>query len=248
MTEYDLFKEEIQRYLVRSGEKTDLPPITFENYYVELYPKQLSALDELGDEISLHNLINLSLEDMRKEVRKPQHMTKRRIVSLPQAEGIDQDAKLDALKDILEIIESNGDSAVVFTYFKDAPTYYKEALGDKGIYVEDKDSASEIFEKADRFQNGEGVFLVGGYGKLGTGLNIERADYAIYVDTPITWNDYEQSIFRLMRGTRGDRPVHVIKLVAVGTYDEVIQDNVGERKLQHDAVLGKSMSDRAVEE
>ena len=248
MTEYDLFREEIQRYLVRSGEVQDLPPISFENYYVELYPEQLSALDNLGDEISIYNLANLSLDEMRAEVNKPQHMTKRKIVSLPHLEGIEKDAKLDALKDILEEIQSNGDSAIVFTYFKDAATYYKDKIDIKGIFVEDKDGADEIFAKAERFQNGEGTFLLGGYGKLGTGLNLERADYAIYVDTPITWNDYEQSIFRLLRGSRGDRPVHVIKLVAVGTYDEVIQDNVGERKLQHDAVLGQSISDEAVED
>lgn len=176
-------------------------------------------------------------------------MTKRKIVSLPHLEGIEKDAKLEALKEILEEIKSNGDSAIVFTYFREAATYYKEYLKELGgIFVEDKDGADEIFSKADEFQKGEATFLLGGYGKLGTGLNLERADYAIYVDTPITWNDYEQSIFRLLRGSRGDRPVHVIKLVAVGTYDEVIQDNVSERKLQHDAVLGKSMSDDAVED
>lgn len=248
MTEYDLFKKEIQRYLVRSGAKRDLPPITFENYYVELHPEQYKALDSLGDEISIHNLANLSLDQMREEIRKPQHMTKRKIVSLPYLEGVEKDAKLDSLVEILEEIEKNGDSAVVFTYFSEAPTYYRGKLGVKGIFVEQSDDSNTVFEKANRFQEGEGTVLVGGYGKIGTGLNIERADYAIYVDTPITWNDYEQSLFRLLRGSRGDRPVHVVKLVAVGTYDEVIQDNVGERKLQHDAVLGQSMSDEAVEE
>lgn len=245
MTKYDLFKKEIARYMIRRDSTEGLPPITFENHYVDLYREQVKALDEISTDLTLKDLASMTLEQMQDTIRKPEHMEKRRIVSFPHSMGIEKDAKLDALQELIEEIEANNDTAIVFTYFSETPDYYAKNLKADAIYITSKDNTDEVFKKVDRFQSGEGCILVGGYGKIGTGLNIERADYIIFVDTPITWNDYEQAIYRVLRGTRKD-PVTVIKLIAVGTYDEIMQHNVAEKKMQSDMVLGKTISDTAV--
>lgn len=246
-TEPEKFRDSLKRFMIRRTDGLkDLPSIRFVDYFLELGPEQRKAYNEVGQVQNIDSTI-LSLEQLTEELSKGNYMQERRIISAPRTEGIEEDVKLETTKLLLEEILANNKTALIFTYFRDTALVYEEELGKQfpmqGSYV--TENTKDVFGKIEEFQEGKTNFIVGGLSHIGTGFNITRADYVIYVDRPATWNEYEQTYMRAWRTGR-KTPVTVIKLIAVDTWDDKMSWNLHEKKTQQDSILGATVTEAGV--
>lgn len=238
-TEPEKFSKDIQRFMIRRMDKLkDLPTLIFQDVLVELGEKQREAYDEVSQVGTITKEVT-SIEQLQQELGKSSYYEERKLISAPHLLGIEEDVKLETVKELLREIIANGKTAIVYGFFIDTVSNYAKELEKEfpgqGNYI--TDDTEDVFKEIENFQEGKGSFLVGGVKKIGTGFTITRADYVIYADRPATWNDYEQSFMRAWRNGRTE-PVTVIKILAIDTWDDKMSFNILERKRQSDSVLG----------
>lgn len=239
------FRYEIQDFMIRrEGNLKDLPSIMFKDVLVEMGEEQQRIYDEIVEKDSL-NISGISsileLKDQEAEANKSIYLRARQALSAPSLYGIKEDAKLEALIPILRNIQANGKKAIVFTFFRETASKYEEILSKefpkRGVYVTDKVDAGQSVSE---FEKGDYTFIVGGVKKIGTGHNIQSADYIIFVDRPETWKIYEQNYKRAWRQGRKD-PVVVYKILIPDTWDDQITYNLQEKKALSDSIFGNTM-------
>lgn len=222
--EFDLFKKDISRFIIRRDNSEGLPSVIPSKHYVELTPKQRKFYDSTPEAKTLADL--RSLDIFKEEIQSPKYMDLRRAITLPRELGIDTDSKMEAVKRLLEEILANDEQAIIFTYFREGVNYYQDELEkvfpNKGTYVTE---SSDVYECVQKIQNGEASFIVGNYLKIGTGFDLQRADYIIFVDLPYTWSEYSQSFHRARRVGRSE-PVRIINLLAIDTHEEKMWGNL----------------------
>lgn len=243
-TEHEKFKKDFDSYVLRRTDGLDdLPPISFTDYLLDMPVEQRKLYDSLK-----HSYITFrgSLEEMSQQAEGQEHIEGRKVINIPHTMGLKSDIKLDTVKELLSEIIANGKTALVYTYFVEAGEHYARELEKtfpgEGKYVTQDKVPYEVVEE---FQKGEGSFLVGSVGKVGTGLTITRADYVIFADRPSSWGVYEQAFMRPWRQGRKN-PVHVIKLICRDSWDDAISLSQREKKFNADNVLGEIHGDEAV--
>lgn len=245
LTKPSAFKHNMSRYLLRRTEVLDeLPPITFIDKYVELGPEQKALYREAESELPMAKLLDLNFEQMEEELSKSSYIQTKQVLSCPHIFGKSNDAKLEAVEEMLEEILSNGKTAIVFTTYIETASNYKDKLSkkfpNKGAYVtSDITDLTQVNEEVSKFSKGDKQFLVGSVRKIGTGFNLQKADYVIFSDRPDTWRTYEQNYMRAWRQGRKD-PVIVVKVLAKGTIDDKISFRLHEQKAATDLILGKT--------
>lgn len=245
LTKPSEFKYNMSRYFLRrTGILKELPPITFIDKYVELGPAQREMYAEAESKLPMAKLLNLSFEEMEEELSKSSYIQTKQVLSCPHIFGKSGDAKLEAVIELLDEIQRNGKTAIVFTSYIETASNYKEVLSKKfpgkGAYVtSDKVDLSEVNKEVNKFSKGDKSFIVGSVRKIGTGFNMQKADYVIFADRPDTWRTYEQNYMRAWRQGRTE-PVFVIKILAKGTVDDKISFRLHEQKASADLILGKT--------
>ena len=244
-TEVAKFRYELQDYMIRRhGNLKDLPTIMFKDILVEMGKEQQKLYDEIVEKDSLNisgikSILDLGAQE--DEANKSIYLRARQALSAPGVYGVEEDAKLEALIPILRNIEANGKKAIVFTFFRETTSKYERVLGKefpkRGLYATDSVDAGEVVQE---FRNGDYTFIVGGVKKIGTGHNIQNADYVIFVDRPETWNIYEQNYKRAWRQGRTE-PVVVYKILIPDSWDDQITYSLQEKKSLSDSIFGNSM-------
>lgn len=207
------------------SEVLDLPEKTYLIEYVDMKPQQQALYDTVSKGISAELDLLPNKPTILQELTINARL--RQITAYPGmlSSEVTQSAKLDRLEELVETIVAQGDKVVVFNSFKGAA---EEAAKRLSIYnplvcTGDQDDY-QINENKKLFANNKDYkILVCTWQKMGAGHTLTAANYCIFVDTPWTDADFQQSADRIFRIGQ-NKHVFIITLITKNTYDERVQE------------------------
>lgn len=225
----------------KKDEVLDLPEKIYIKEYVEMGSKQKRLYEEIK------RAIIMEIEDILIMNNPLSKLTRLRQVT----SGIigEDNVKLDRLKELLdEEIIPNGKKAVIYSNWTKVTERLLEELEKYNpAYITGEVDVEERQKQEDKFQNDENCkIIIGTIGAMGTGRNLYKGSYVIFLDKAWSYSDNEQAIDRLHRiGTEG--AINVISLIAEGTIDEKIEGILEEKKeLINNVVEGSSIDRRGI--
>ena len=220
----DLLKDEIEECSLRRTKDLlkDLPSkniiieyIDMEDNHQKFYNAVKDGVKSECDKINLKskNLLALTTR-LRQATSCPSLLTSQSITS----------SKIERCIDLVDEIVSNGDKVVIFSNFKE-PLYqlnellsrYKPLMGTGDMKEEDVSKNVDSFQADDEHY----VFL-GTTQKMGTGITLTRANYAIFIDSCWTSALQEQCEDRVHR-IGSEKPVFIYRLICKDTIDEAVE-------------------------
>lgn len=207
----------------RTKDLLDLPEKNIINEYLDMeqtqakfYTNIVEGVLEQVDKVKIRSANLLALiARLRQATACPNILTTENIPSV----------KLDRCTELVNELVSNNEQVVVFSTFKETLNCLKEKLKDYNPYLCTGDVADSIISKnIDEFQSGTGSpVMLATWQKMGTGVTLNKASYAIFIDTPFTAGQYEQSCDRVHRiGSK--RPVFIYNLICNNTFDTRVHD------------------------
>jgi SNF2 family DNA or RNA helicase len=147
---------------------------------------------------------------------------------LVQVDTSKQDALAELLRDLPQ-----GEPVVVFGRFtSDLASVHEAAAANNRRSLELSGSRRELEE----WQAGYAPVLAVQIQAGGTGVDLTRARYCVYLSVGFSLGDYEQSLARVHRPGQG-RTVHYYHMVASDTIDQKVYDALSNRKQVVETVL-----------
>ena len=209
----------------RKEDVLDLPDKVINIEYVEMKSQQQKLYNEVEEGI-LHELDKLDhIPTVAEEITI--NMRLRQITAYPGALSteVTQSAKLERLVELIEEIVSQGDKVLVFNTFKSAVDREFEILKDfNPVVCTGSQSDEEIAELKKKFNDDDSCkVMIATWQKMGTGHTLNAANYAIFIDTPWTYADFQQACDRIYRIGQ-NKKVTIITLITKNTYDERVQE------------------------
>lgn len=243
----DVLKNQLSQFsLRRTKDLLALPPKTIVKEIVEMDPVQAQFYDQVKkgikdqvDKVTLTtaNVLALSAR-LRQATVCPSILTTENIPS----------AKLDRCVDLVEEIVESGSKVVIFSVFKEPLYVLQKRLEKYCPLVGTGDLSDEdVSKNIDKFQtdNKYKVFL-GTHSKMGTGVTLTAASYAIMLDQLWTPADNLQSEDRIYRiGTT--EKVFIYYLITKDTIDEHVDEVVNDKSLVVDYLVDGQVPKNAVE-
>ncbi|MQA93574.1 MAG: ATP-dependent helicase [Streptosporangiales bacterium] len=152
--------------------------------------------------------------------------------------------KLAALDELLEVIVSEGESALVFSQYVGMTRLLEAHLAARGVptlQLHGGLSAKRREELVRRFQDGEAPVFLLSLKAAGVGLNLTRASHVVHYDR--WWNPAveDQATDRAYRIGQ-DRPVQVHRLICEGTVEERVAELLESKRALSEAVVGAGES------
>lgn len=216
----------------RKEDVLDLPDKTFDIEYVELTKDQeklyrdvesgiLSELDKLDHTPTIIEEITIN-------------MRLRQITAYPGvlSSEVTKSAKLERLQELVEQIVAQGDKVLVFNTFKSAAEAEFDLLSKYNpVMCTGAQSDEEINECKHKFESDSSCkVMITTWQKMGTGHTLNSANYAIFVDTPWTYAEFQQACDRIYRIGQ-NKNVTIITLITKGTYDERVQELLNTKEI-----------------
>lgn len=232
--------------LRRTKDLLNLPPKNIINEYVDMNEKHRKFYDDIKkgikkevDKVKLTTQSVLAMiTRLRQATASPSILTTSDITS----------SKIERTVDLVEQIVSNGDKVVIFSTFKESAYKLKELLLEYNPVLltgDTKESEVEIIKS--RFQTDDSCkVFIGTWQKAGTGITLTAANYMIFIDTPWTYAEFEQSQDRIYRiGTK--KSVFIYNLICKDTIDERVKDILYTKKAISDFVIDDKVSDENID-
>ena len=210
---------------------------TYIDDIVDMLPKQAILYKEVESNIKANiDMIDFTGDPLSQLIRLRQATGYPGILS----SGIQDSAKLERMKDIVEETILNGKKCLVFSNW----TQMTDAIYD--ILDSSKFKVAQITGNipdnqrqyiVDRFQNTDEItVLIGTIGAMGTGLTLTAGTVVIFVDEP--WNKalFEQAVDRAHRvGTTEN--ITIYSIMCKNTIDERINELVEKKGAMADALV-----------
>lgn len=241
----DVLKDQIESCsLRRTKDLLDLPEKTIINEIIDMtdtqkkfYKDIVSGVVSEVDKVKLTtaNLLSMVCR-LRQATVLPQILTSNSLVD---------SAKVQRCLDLVEQITANGNKVVIFSTFKDSAKYLHSAIENSLICTGDS-SDSEISKNVKMFQERDDKkVLIATWQKMGTGITLTSANYAIFLDTPWTDGVYQQAQDRIHRiGSK--KPVFIYNLVCKNTIDERVLKIVNTKGALSNYVVDDDTSDEVI--
>ena len=152
--------------------------------------------------------------------------------------------KIDRAVELAEQIVENGDKVVLFSNFKEPVSLLAERLQQYNPVIGTGDiSDADFSDNIDRFQTDPTCkVFIGTISKMGTGITLTAASYAIFIDcawTAAVNTQCEDRIYRI--GT--SKPVFIYYLWNAGTSDEHIKELVEAKAQVSDYIVDNKIAD-----
>lgn len=225
------------RYVRKTKEQVapDLPPKTETWIKIPLDPLTQKLYETIANSDDIEVLI-AGLNDPLIITHGLALMTRlRQVVSFPgsiRPELTSPTAKTDW---IMNFASDVPERMVIFTEFRATVLYLEKILekefGEGSVNI----SISGRKESAS-FKAGHGRFLVGTTQTLGTGINLDEADYSIFIDQPWSSIQMHQAIERIHR-LNSTRPKWIYYLTCPNTIDDHVKKTLENKWSIRDAVL-----------
>jgi SNF2 family DNA or RNA helicase len=224
----------------------DLPPKIEIDKVVDLAPDQRAIYLQVLREVRAHVLGEVERVGVAKSqlhilaglTKLRQAACDPRLLGLPREFSHDDSGKLNALRELVEEVESGGHKVLIFSQFVSMLKLVREALDEDKIRYEYLDGSTvDRAERVDNFQNDPTIpVLLISLKAGGSGLNLTAADTVIHFDP--WWNPAveDQASDRAHRiGQK--KVVTIYRLVAAGTIEEKILQLKQKKKDLVSAVL-----------
>jgi len=231
----DVLKNEISECsLRRSKDLLNLPPKIIIPEFLELPESQQKFYSELQsgivNEADRVNIKNTSLLGMITRLR--QATTCPSVLSSKEITNV----KIERALDLIEKITPNGDKVIIFSVFKE-PLYQLKKLLPEALLCTGDQTDEEISNNINKFQNDDNYkVILCTTSKMGTGITLTAANYEIFLDTPWTYAEFEQSVDRAYRiGTT--KNVIIYDLIAKDTIDERVYQLINTKKDISDYII-----------
>lgn len=212
----------------RKEEVLTLPPKIIQNEFVELTPNQQKIYD---------NTRQWVLDNIDLIVLNPNPLTQ--LLRLRQAAGytgilsseIQESVKFDRCEDLVEEITQNNEKVILLSNWTSITNPLYERLKKYNpvlITGEIKDTVRSEYNH--KFQTDPNCKVcIGTIGAMGVGLTFNAGSYAIFLDLPWNYADYEQACDRLHRIGQKNT-VNIVNLIAKNTIDERILELIYTKK------------------
>lgn len=243
----DVLKDELSTCTIRRGkELLDLPPKNIIHEYIELDDKQSTfyqnIIDGITHEVDKVHINTTTLLSMITRLRQATACP-----SILTSEDIES-VKISRTADLVRQIVDNGDKVVVFSVFKETlHTLMNKIAEYRPLLCTGDSNENTIAQKIDQFQNDDvHKVMCATTAKMGTGITLTRASYAIFIDTPWTAAQCTQCEDRIHRiGSKN--PVFIYYLWAKDTIDERVKEIVEDKEALSDFVIDDKISTTALE-
>jgi SNF2 family DNA or RNA helicase len=231
--------------LRRTKDLLNLPPKNIINEYVDMNDNHRRFYDDvrkgIKDEVDKVELTTQSILAMitrlRQATSSPSILSTSDIIS----------SKIDRAVDLAEQVISNNDKIVIFSTFKETVYRLKELLLEYNPAILTGDTKEDDVERIKtKFQTDDTCkVFIGTWQKAGTGITLTAANYMIFIDTPWTYAEFEQSQDRIYRiGT--SKSVFIYNLICKDTIDERVKDIVYKKQAISDYVIDDKLSEDSI--
>ena len=243
----DVLKDEIEKFsLRRTKDILDLPPKTIINEFVDMNDRQAKfyqdITDGIVDEVDKVELNTSTLLSMITRLRQTTACP-----SILTTEDIES-SKITRAVDLAKQIMNGGDKVVIFSVFKETLNKICEELSEyKPLLCTGDISDDIITQNISIFQNtDDNKIMCATTAKMGTGITLTRASYAIFIDAPWTAAQCLQCEDRIHRiGSKS--PVFIYYLWAKDTIDERVKELVEDKEAISDFVVDDKISPKSME-
>ena len=232
--------------LRRTKDLLDLPPKNIIHEYVDMSDVQRKFYDDIKqgviDEVDKVNMSTANLLAMVARLRQatacPSILTTSPIPS----------AKIDRAVDLANQILQNNEKVVIFSTFKDTlnelASYF---LFDEYVLCTGDVKDSNIAANINRFQTDPNCkVMLATWQKMGTGITLTAASYAIFIDCAWTKAANLQAEDRIYRiGSKN--PVFIYYLWCNDTIDLRVKDLVSQKEAIADYVVDDKVSDETID-
>ena len=243
----DVLKDEIERFsLRRTKDMLDLPPKTIIHEFVDMNERQAKfyqdITDGIVDEVDKVELNTSTLLSMVTRLRQTTACP-----SILTTEDIES-SKITRAIDLAKQIIDGGDKVVIFSVFKETLNKIYEGLSEYNPLLCTGDISDDIIShNIDMFQNADdNKVMCATTAKMGTGITLTRASYAIFIDAPWTAAACQQAEDRIHR-LNSEKPVFIYYLWAKDTIDERVKEIVEDKEAISDFVVDDKISTKSME-
>lgn len=243
----DILKDQLDDVsLRRTKDLLDLPEKTIITEYVDMNDKQHSFYDNIKEGIIQQvDKVKMSTASLLAMVTRLRQATA--CPSILTTENIPS-SKIERAVDLAKQIIENGDKVVIFSAFKDSLyELEKEFSGIDYVLCHGDISDNDINVFKNRFQEDSNCkVMLATWQKMGTGITLTSASYAIFLDTPWTNAVFLQAQDRIHRiGSK--KPVFIYNLVCKDTIDERVLELVESKGAISDYVVDDIVTESAME-
>lgn len=233
----EVLKDQLDKYsLRRTKDLLNLPPKTIIHEFVDMDEKQSkfygdiqNGVREAADKVVLKsgNLLGL-IARLRQATVCPSILTTEPISS----------AKIERAVDLVEQIVNNGEKVVVFSTFKETLNTLNSKLEKYNPSICTGDIKDEVIsENIYKFQNDSSVkVMLATWQKMGTGITLTAASYAIFLDCAWTAAQNQQAEDRIYR-IGSENPVFIYYLWTKDTIDERVKELVESKELLSNYII-----------
>ena len=243
----DLLKDMLESVsLRRTKDLLDLPEKTIITEYVDMNDKQKTFYDNIKEGIIEQvDKVHMSTSSLLAMVSRLRQATA--CPSILTSENIPS-SKIERADDLTRQILQNGDKVVIFSTFKDTLKELYNQLKDLSPIVCTGDmKEEEINNNINIFQNNKDCkVMLATWQKMGTGITLTAASYAIFLDTPWTSAGFLQTQDRIHRiGSK--KPVFIYNLVCRDTIDERVLELVNDKGAMSDYIVDNEVNQNTID-
>ena len=242
----DVLKYQIeQNSLRRTKDLLNLPEKTIINEFVDLNDSQKQFYDNVVSGIvSQIDKVKMSTANLLSMVCRLRQATV--LPSILTSEPIES-SKINRCIELIDEIVNNDNKVVVFSTFKDSANYLAEKLQKYNCLLCTGDTKElDIKDNIQKFQTDVNYkVMIATWQKMGIGITLTAANYAIFLDTPWTQGAYEQAQDRIHRiGSK--KSVFIYNLICKDTIDERVLKIVTTKGALSNYVVDDDTSDEVI--
>ena len=244
----DVLKDQLENVsLRRTKDILELPPKNIIHEYVEMDNKQLKFYNDITegiveevDKVELNTTTLLSMVTRLRQATADPSI-------LSSNENI-KSAKIERAIDLAKQILDNGDKVVIFSTFKKPLDIITQELSEyKPLLCTGDINDDIISQNIYDFQNKEdNRVMCATISKMGTGITLTKATYAIFMDSSWTAAVNHQAEDRIYRiGSKS--PVFIYYLWTKDTIDERVKEIVEDKEAISDFIIDDKVSKKSLE-
>lgn len=232
-----ILKEQINKCsLRRTKDLLNLPPKNIINEYVDMDDKQAKFYEDIKNGVKEEaNKVDLKTTSLLALVTRLRQATA--CPSILTTNDIES-SKIERACDLVDQILSNGDKVVIYSTFKETVRVLAEKLKQYNPLILTGDVKNEdLYARKNAFQTEpDKRVIICTWQKMGTGITLTAASYAIFIDCAWTAGLNEQSEDRIHRiGTT--KPVFIYYLWNKDTIDERVKDILDTKSMLTDYMI-----------
>ena len=243
----DILKDQIEKCSLRRTKEIlpDLPPKTIideildmsseqELFYKEVVKGIVTNVDKV--KLTTTNLLSMIVR-LRQATACPYILTSKDVPSV----------KIDRCCELVDEITSNGNKVVVFSLFKETLNQlFNRLIEYKPLLCTGDVSDEEISKNIDLFQTSKDYSVIlCTHSKMGTGITLNAASYAIFIDSPWTSGMSEQSEDRIHR-IGSSNSVFIYKLYCNNTFDLRVKQIIDNKEAIGDYIVDNKKDEKTI--